>query len=339
MTSPKVTVLMPLYNGERYLVPAIDSILHQTFSDFELLVVCDPSTDRGIEMVESYNDPRIRLWKNETRRGFVDSMNLGLDMASGEYVAIMDSDDVSLPHRLARQVEFMDSHSGIGGCGSWVRVFGEDQRTTWKYPIEPNEVACRMLFRMAFANPSVMLRKGLLDKFCIRYREGYNGACDWDLLQRCTQRFPMSNIPEILLWYRYSLLSVTHVDPNRLEEGVRTVCIHRLAELGLHPTPQELQVHVGLSLLDLVPHEDLVTVAESFLIKLGKANQSLGLYPEPAFSARLSMEWFYTCRKSSHLGLWTWRAFNSSALRGSAVATVMLLLLLTKCVLKWDERK
>src|SRR4030067_2802339 len=116
--SPKVTVLMSVYNGEKYLEKAINSILNQTFTDFEFLIVNDGSTDGSVKIIESYNDHRIRLVHNEANIGLINSLNKGLDLAQGEYVARMDCDDISLTERLPKKVSFLEKKTGILSFGN-----------------------------------------------------------------------------------------------------------------------------------------------------------------------------------------------------------------------------
>ena len=115
--NPKVTVLMPVYNCEKYLRESIESILNQTFKDFEFLIINDGSSDKSAEIVESYNDNRINFVQNEKNIGLAASLNRGLDIAKGEYIARMDADDISLPERLEKQVRFMETNPQIGICG------------------------------------------------------------------------------------------------------------------------------------------------------------------------------------------------------------------------------
>src|SRR2546423_6687976 len=118
---PRVSVLMPVYDVAKYLREAIDSILGQTFTDFEFIIIDDASTDRSAEIINSYNDPRIRFIQNEKNVGLIATLNRGLDLAYGEYLARMDQDDVSLPERLAKQVAFMETASDVAASGTWAR--------------------------------------------------------------------------------------------------------------------------------------------------------------------------------------------------------------------------
>ena len=119
----KATVLMPVYNAEKYVAEAIDSILNQTFNDFEFLIINDGSTDNSLDIIKSYDDPRITIINNETNLGLSHTLNKGIELARGEYIIRMDADDISLSIRLEKQIEFMDSNQHIGICGSWIQTF------------------------------------------------------------------------------------------------------------------------------------------------------------------------------------------------------------------------
>ncbi|MBI1920674.1 MAG: glycosyltransferase [Geobacter sp.] len=210
---PRVTVLMPVYNGERFLREAIDSILAQSFTDFELLIINDGSTDGSAGIIESYGDPRIRLVHNERNLGLVATLNRGIDLARGEYLARMDADDVSLPERLERQVTYLDAHPGVGVCAVRVALIGSEgeargewdmdrQTTSWQ------EIRACLPKSNCIAHPGVMARKDLLARY--RYRAEQLHAEDYDLwLRLCADGHKIGKIAEPLLRYRVHDESVT----------------------------------------------------------------------------------------------------------------------------------
>ena len=129
MKQAQVTVLMPVYNAEQYLREAIGSILHQTFTDFEFIIINDGSTDRSEEIIKSYTDTRIRYYKNESNLKLIATLNKGFDLAGGKYIARMDADDISLPNRLQLQFELMEKNPEVGLCGTWFENFTEEEPT------------------------------------------------------------------------------------------------------------------------------------------------------------------------------------------------------------------
>jgi glycosyltransferase involved in cell wall biosynthesis len=192
---------MTVYNGEKYLRAAIDSILKQTFSDFEFIIVDDASSDGSADIIRSYHDPRIRLISNRSNLKVPLSANKGLDLARGEYLARMDADDISLPGRLARQVAFMDAHPEVGVCGSWAKdidsagnIIGE--RIT---PVG-RELECYYWRPSPITNSTAMIRVKHLGE--LRYDPEMPPSEDYDLWLRMKHRCRFSNLPEFLVLYR-----------------------------------------------------------------------------------------------------------------------------------------
>lgn len=226
---PRVTVLMPVYNGHMYLREAIDSIIVQTFTDFELLVINDGSTDETLEILESFVDPRIRLVKNEKNLGLVHCLNHGIEIARGKYVARMDCDDVCMPERLKVQSDFLDSNPSIDICGSWIAVCDGDSVTTFKYPIGHEDIRAQLFFGNPLAHPAVMLRRSVFLAHGLRYEEKDRHAEDYGLWVRAQNLVGMANIPQVLLRYRQHEAQVSSV--KRQEQKLVTDRI-RIAQLG-----------------------------------------------------------------------------------------------------------
>ena len=200
---PTVTVLMPVYNGEKYLRESIESILGQTFSDFEFIII-DDSTDNSAKVISSYNDVRIKYFRYEKKLGIANALNIGLDLALGEYIARMDCDDISLPDRLKKQVLFMEKNPDIGISGTWAQTFGEHvNNDVWKYPCAPKEISYALLFNSVLVHPSVIIRKSCLQKFNLKYNPEYFTE-DYNLWVTADNYFKLANIPKVLLKYRLS---------------------------------------------------------------------------------------------------------------------------------------
>ncbi|HDY75873.1 MAG TPA: glycosyltransferase, partial [Candidatus Marinimicrobia bacterium] len=203
MKSPKVTVLMSVYNDERYLSESVDSILNQTYKDFEFLIINDGSTDRSREILESYSDPRIRLVRNDGNIGLTRSLNKGLALAMGEYIARMDADDISLPERLEKQVGFLDADSSVGVLGINSLLIDEDGNVLEKLqrPVTHDSIMAEMLTENRFVHSSVMLRKKLL-KMSGYYDEKLDMAQDYELFLRLSLITKLSNLAEPLHMWR-----------------------------------------------------------------------------------------------------------------------------------------
>lgn len=197
----KISVLMPVYNGERYLKEAIDSILNQTFPAFEFIIINDGSTDRTREIVTTYRDPRIRFVENERNMGLIRTLNRGLDLVNGEYTARMDCDDVSLPERLAFQASFLDTHPFIGVCGTRARIIDENGLITGELRPLSGETIKKLFWRPSpILHPTSMARTTLLKES--RYSIDYPHAEDYELWLRLYAKTQFHNLNQYLLLYR-----------------------------------------------------------------------------------------------------------------------------------------
>jgi len=204
--TPRVTVLMAVHNGERFVRDAVASILDQTLPDFEFLVVDDASTDRTVEIVESFADPRIRLLRNERNLGQVPSLNRGLREARGELVARIDADDVSLPRRLERQVAVLDAEPQVGLVGAWMDVVDERDRLVTELDARMDDTV-RFVFEtlrmnVLIAHPAATYRREPV-LLLGGYDERTGPAEDKDLWRRLLlQGWDARIVPERLVVYR-----------------------------------------------------------------------------------------------------------------------------------------
>jgi glycosyltransferase involved in cell wall biosynthesis len=202
MKSPKVSVLMPVFNGLPYLADAIDSVLAQTVEDFEFIIVDDRSSDGSRELLEDYaaRDRRIRVLRNDTNLGIADTLNRGISECRGEYIARMDADDVSLPQRFERQVGFMDNAPEVGVCATWFDVFG-DEEGTYRHPTQDAQIkVSHLLHDCAIAHPAVFIRKRVLDETGLTYPNlPAHDLWFWIHLGFVTR---LRNLPDTLLRYR-----------------------------------------------------------------------------------------------------------------------------------------
>ena len=199
--APRVSVLMPVYKTKNeFLIEAIDSILAQTFSDFEFLILDDCPTDNREHIVLSYNDNRIKYIKNDTNLGITPSRNKLLEMARGEYIAVMDHDDVSLPNRFEKQVAYLDEHKDIGVVGSFIhKIVGKKDV---KLPVEDRDIKSGLMMKCVIVHPASMIRKSVLTENNIHYEEHYSPSEDYKLYCKLIDYTNFYNIPEVLFNYR-----------------------------------------------------------------------------------------------------------------------------------------
>ena len=204
MTAPKVSVVMSVHNGERHLREAVDSILNQTFTDFEFIIVDDGSTDETPFILNDYLDPRIVRCRNESNLGLTRSLNRGLAVAQGEYIARMDADDLALPQRLAMQVGVLDGNERVGAIGSWCILQYEDgRRITLSRPCTDVEIRWALLFDNYLPHPGVLLRRTAVERVG-GYNEKFAYAQDYDLFSRLVRVCDLTNLDIPLMVLRQS---------------------------------------------------------------------------------------------------------------------------------------
>lgn len=191
-----------MFNAEPYIEESVQSILNQTFEDFELLVIDDGSTDNSLEIVESIPDPRIRIIRNEVNKGLIYSLNLGVKLAEGEYIARMDADDISTPDRFAKQVSFLDNNPNVGIVGSNFRFFDATDGVHVHPEKSQDIIDSLLMVGCVIGHPTVMVRKRILDKVEGPYEPEYKFAEDYRLWSRFIGKTEFHNIQEILLNYR-----------------------------------------------------------------------------------------------------------------------------------------
>jgi len=208
---PAISVVMPTFNDGEYLREAIDSILGQTFSDFEFIIVNDGSSDNTEDIINSYNDDRIRYLKNEKNLGNSVTRNIGMNAASGKYIAIMDSDDISVSDRLALQFEYLEKHPEIGILGG-AKIFFENHSWFYRYyPTYPEYIKSFLFFKNPVGQPTVMLRREIIIKYNLFYDPQYENGEDFDFWYRAAlKEVRIANLKNVLIFYRQSDSQMSH---------------------------------------------------------------------------------------------------------------------------------
>ncbi|TGE28274.1 glycosyltransferase family 2 protein [Hymenobacter metallicola] len=240
---PMVSVIMPVYNGGHFLRPAIESVLHQTFTDFELLIVDDCSSDGSRAVAQTYAaDPRVRVFGMPENKGRAFCDNYAAQLARGRYIAKMDADDIALPQRLQTQVAFLEQHPEVDLTGSFLQCIGES-RLVYEYPVSTDQIRSAVLFDMPVGNPSVFFRRSILREHGLSYDESLAQTEDYDFISRAAQKVTMVNQPEVLVQYRTQaapvkakILAARLAQANRIRERL-------LRDINIPFTRRELRVH------------------------------------------------------------------------------------------------
>lgn len=312
---PIISVLMPVFNGERFLKPAMDSILAQTYRNFEFIVINDGSTDESLNIVQSYKelDSRIRIVTNNKNQGLISTLNAGMQISQGKYIARMDCDDFSLPTRFAKQVAFLESHPDVGVCGTWYQRIGRFRKRIHRLPTSYEEIRQALLFRNPICHPSVMLRNDYLDHFNLSYDTKFIHAEDFNFWSRCSQHFPLRNIGEVLLLYRTHTNSVSNTHFCEQIQNTKCIASKNLRNSGLL---SKKKACIATNWIRNRPTTlRAIDEVEKWLLEIQQANRDKELFPESTFSKTLGREWFRICQKTAKCGSNVWKKYVSSPLR------------------------
>jgi len=297
--NPKVTVFIPVHNREDYIRVAVNSILAQTFEDFELVVVDDGSTDRTAEVLAEYADPRLRVIKNGENLGIPASRNRGLEAATGEYIALLDSDDHAYPDRLARQVKYLDANPQITQVGSWCSFMDSNGNMLDKVrrqPLNPEDIHAHLLFHCPVINRTVMARTAALQE--VGYDTAFPRCQDYDMHSRLViAGHSLANMPGILVCGREHPGRFTGQTSDLGRNRKITIYRRMLARIDIEANDEELGRHHALTRPAERPvgAEEFLEWAEAWLWRIKQANRAQPVYPEPSLSRALGAVWALNC--------------------------------------------
>ena len=200
---PNISVIMSTYNRENIILDSVYSILNQTISDFEFIIIDDASQDNTFQEIKSINDNRIRLYKNIENRGCTFNYHTAQNLARGKYIAHIDDDDISLPQRLEKQFDYMEKNPDICLSGTFIETFGENIRPSWVFYTDSDLIDLSMNFYNPLCHSSVMYRKSFMEENGINYNFNYLCAQDYELyMQILLNGGKITNIDEVLVRYK-----------------------------------------------------------------------------------------------------------------------------------------
>ncbi|MBI2966750.1 MAG: glycosyltransferase [Bacteroidetes bacterium] len=291
---PRITVLMPVFNAADYLREAIESILGQTYCDFEFLIINDGSEDRSEEIILSYKDKRIRYFRNEKNAGIAATLNRGIELAATEYIARMDADDIAHPERLHWQVDTMDNHPELGVVGGYMQIIG-NKKEIWKVPLSHREILASFPFQNPFFHPTVMIRKDVL----IRNKLYYNPSClhmeDYELWYRMRNLTRFMNLNKIILLFRYAGQNITVRKKDEKEKKINSFIREILTGMNIPCSNREEELHFEFANKILrKPIRQTLDRYKEWYLALLNANRQKGGFPEPEFSGKLMQLWLNT---------------------------------------------
>ncbi|MEM1325630.1 MAG: glycosyltransferase family 2 protein [Bacteroidota bacterium] len=275
---PLLSILTPVYNREAYIGEAIESVQQQGITDWEMVIVDDASTDNTVNIVKACQakDNRIRLIEKAQNSGISATRNRGLEVISGKYIVMLDSDDVCLPNRFERQVDFLEQHLQIGVLGAWAKHIGSSNRQ-FTPEKKDGELRARSLYRCPFVHSSTMVRSEVVQQHNLRYNESYPAANDYHFWVNILPHTQVHNLQEYLVGYRThpQNISLTH---QSTQQQLRAKTSHLAFQLLLNwELPIEVhQIFFRLLAYDQLAEGDLPLLENTFETCLAKLAQ----YPE-----------------------------------------------------------
>jgi glycosyltransferase involved in cell wall biosynthesis len=300
---PVVSVLMPVYNADMYVKEAINSILNQTFKDFELVVLNDASTDSSKEIILSFQDVRIRYIENEENKGLSFSRNRLLNEVRGEYIAWLDADDISYPTRLEEECQFLEENTDHAMVASWARLIDSEGKPTGSFikSYIPNEyLSALLLFVNYFVQSSVLLRKNCLPE--VHYRPEFPPTEDYELWVRIGAKFPVAILPKTLVDYRIHTTNTSSVQQQKSEKAVKLNHRIQLENLGILPSDEEGNLHYNIAFRKA---ESLVFLQQTadWLQRIDNQNKISKRFDTKGLQYILAHRWVKVCTSNKALGI------------------------------------
>ena len=298
-SNPLVSVLMSTYNRYDFLKESIDSILNQTYQNFELIVVLEYCDNQDIieKILKEYNDARIKIIKNTSKLGFSKSLNIGFDAANGKYVARMDDDDISLPERFERQVDFLENNPDIGACGTRAEFFMYASGVFNYIPTDPEEVKVKMLSFSPICHPSIMMRKEAFDRYKLRYDPNYFTE-DYELWSRAIEYIKIANLDDVLLRYRASNQNATAgSNEQKIHSSHKAIIQNQCKKyLNIELTDNELELLQGRKEIieSSIDQKHALEMRNRLYKKIIIANQKTHFYDEKVLKSFLSIDYDFS---------------------------------------------
>jgi len=313
---PFCSVVMPVYNGAETLKEAIDSVLSQTYENFELIIVNDGSTDNTLNIIKSYTDDRIVIINNEVNQTIVPCLNRGLKESNGKYVIRMDADDICVESRFQKQVLFMEKHPDIGICGSWAKSINleGDNIGLMKYEKDDNIIKFKMLYECHLLHPAIIIRKEILIENRLAYNPRHYISEDYDLFTRLIDYTKFSNIQEPLLLYRSTETSLERETTNKLDEYYSEIKLKLFKNIGIEINKSQLNLYSLICNQSFFSEKDLLLKAIKLLEELINANKKSKYFPVEEFNQYHQSIGDNLCRNYGSINFFIVKTFYKSNL-------------------------
>jgi glycosyltransferase involved in cell wall biosynthesis len=289
-----ISVLMAVYNGEKYLKEAIESILQQTYTNFEFIIVNDGSTDSTAEIIATYTDTRIKVINSPQNCGLIDSLNKGIDIAKGDYIARLDADDIAMPERLAIQVQYLQQHTDVVLLGSGAVLLQNNQLGDHTYYQHEQEcIAVHLLFRNVFIHSSVMVKTSVIN--AIRFDKDYYLAEDYILWVKIAQKHKTATLKQALVQHRNHETNITKLKYDKHIATVLKIYAYQLEQLGISATEEQLLLHYKVGNYQFENSLSYLSDIAAWLELVMTKNREKKLYGISCLENRILQIWIDAC--------------------------------------------
>lgn len=302
----RIDVILPFFNARRHLGEALDSLNQQSFRDWRLVAIDDGSTDGGASAIEAKIDPgKLKLVNLGKNQGIVYALNAGLNEVSGDFIARLDADDLCLPNRFEKQIEYLDSNPEVDVLGTSIIRFGYNSGKM-QFPLHDDEIKAELPFFCPIAHPTVMIRASTMNKLKLSYNKSFEWAEDWGLWLLNSSALTFANLPDPLLKYRTHPGSVSQGQKSKHIIAQERILQEFFSKIGFDATMENLKAHAGIQARIPASSIGALRGFEEHLTALGVLIKAQTAVPESVLKKKLEDVWFGYCLSSSELGL---RAF------------------------------
>ncbi len=317
---------MSVHNGDRFLSDAIESILTQTYKNFEFIIINDGSTDNSLKIIQSYDDNRIIIIDNDKNIFLAASLNKGIKKAKGKYIVRMDADDISMPDRLSKQVRYMENNPNIGISGTCSEIIGYGSGHG-KYSQENNIIKYKLLYECHLLHPTIIIRRDLIKDHELYYNESYRKNQDYELFTRAIDITDFGNLPDYLIKYRQSEENIKREVHNQKENFIK---IQRklFNKIGVKITNTEINLFKNINHQKYNQSVNFVMDSHKLLKKMVDSNKITLLFEEKAFQNHISKLFENVCRNSNESSYHIFKTYIKSNLEINYIIKIKILLIL-----------
>ena len=309
MAVPIISVIMPSYNVEKYVGEAIESILKQTFKDFEFIIIDDFSTDNTLREIQKHNDVRIKIINSEINSGPGACMNKAMRIAQGKYIARMDADDISHHSRIEKLYNFLEANPSIHICGSAMKLFGNENNVV-EFSSDHDEIVAGLIWKSVVPQGTIMMRKNILEEYNLTYDESFRVGGDWKFWCSIKNYVRFSNLKEVLYYYRRGDQNITVQHKNQSPERALKIHSYILNDFGISFNNDDLKSHQFLlGMFSEAPNSHSVKRTHEWILKLLEHNHSEKKYNHQYFKKISEQHWsrlFYLLAPFGFSVVWTY---------------------------------